>query len=221
MQPEYLIVLFSKYSSVCQSLLELYDEQSMNTIKFICIDHSTIRKRVLEDKILQVKQVPCVLFVYPQNRIEKFEGSNVTKWLSEKLLQLQPQQQPQPFVPQSQQPQPQLVQKTQQQPFVPQTQTQQPQMTEEVAEPFVTSIEDLTGEEDDEFVKQSVSGSSVIDNIVNNSVNKSVKKQKSIVERAAEMAAMREGADKPAHLQMQEQQHRQLDAAINGSYQSV
>lgn len=214
MQPEYLIVLFSKYSSVCQSLLELYDEQSMNTIKFVCIDHSSIRKRVLEDKILQIKQVPCVLFVYPQNRIEKFEGANVTKWLSEKLLQLQPQSATQQFV----QPQPQSFVPKQPSPPIVQ---QQQKTTEEVDEPSVTSIEDLTGEEDDEFVKQSASGSSLIDNIVNNSVNKSVKKQKSIVERAAEMAAMREGADKPAHLQMQEQQHRQLDAAINGTYQSV
>lgn len=206
MQPDYLIVLFSKYSNACQSLLELYDEHLMSTIKFVCIDNASIRKRFMEDPTLQIRQVPCVLFVYPQNKIEKFEGTNVTRWLYDKLKSYLPTPIPPPTSytqPPQQTPQQQIPEPVKPAPIPIMEETEAVVPVEETiaTQPF-TAIDQLPDIEENDIVQQSI--------------KKSTRKEKSIVERAAEMAALREGADKPAHLQMQEQQSRQFEASING-----
>lgn len=212
MQPDYLIVLFSKYSNACQSLLELYDEHLMSTIKFVCIDNASIRKRFMEDPTLQIRQVPCVLFVYPQNKIEKFEGTNVTKWLYDKLKSYLPAP-PSSYTP-----------ATQHIPENPPTHVQAkpvPIPKVEEMEPASTPMKSLQEEEHIPVMNQPFTAIDQLpdieeNDIVQQSIKKSTRKEKSIVERAAEMAALREGADKPAHLQMQEQQSRQFEASING-----
>lgn len=89
--PEYIVVLYSKYSQQCQKILQVYDSTTIDYMKLVCIDNSAIRKRLTTSPSLSVKTVPCVLLVYPGNEIEKFEGSNVTEWVLNQISQTLPQ----------------------------------------------------------------------------------------------------------------------------------
>lgn len=78
--PQYLILIYSKYSSQCQRLVQVLASNPIEYIKLLCIDNSKARQRILESKKLSIHTVPCILLVYSSN-IEKFEGSNVTDWV--------------------------------------------------------------------------------------------------------------------------------------------
>ena len=82
--PSEFIVLYSKYSPQCKRILDIYDG-SYSYIKLVCIDNSVIRAKLTDSKILGIQTVPCVLFVYPGGRIEKFEGPDVTDWILEQI----------------------------------------------------------------------------------------------------------------------------------------
>lgn len=82
--PTEFIVLYSKYSPQCKRILDVYDG-SYSYIKLVCIDNSVIRAKLTDSKILGIRTVPCVLFVYPAGRIEKFEGPDVTEWVLEQI----------------------------------------------------------------------------------------------------------------------------------------
>lgn len=86
MIPDKLIVLYSKYSSQCNDIIRLYNSNYNKHIQLVCIDNIQIREQILHSTHLNVKTVPCVLFVYPDKRIEKFEGSNVKQWIIQQIM---------------------------------------------------------------------------------------------------------------------------------------
>ena len=193
MDPEYLIVLYSKYSQNCQKILQVYNKSTMDYIKMVCIDNSAFRTKLAVSKSLNVKTVPCVLLMYPGNKVEKFEGQGVTEWVLQQISQNLPDTKTvldvappvQVAVPQQQQ----------QQVAVPQQQQQVavPQQQQQVGVQHFTDISDLNLEDDQEIYERQPT-----------SQEQMVSKPKSVSEMAAEMAAEREGADKPAHLRKQE-----------------
>lgn len=191
MDPQKLIVLYSKYSNKCKSILELYDEMIMVDIKLICIDNTKIRQQIARHNI---KTVPCILFIYPDKKFEKFEGPTICNWIIDKMRNIHS---PLPPIPE------------------PQFEIENDQSN--AAE--VTRIENLMDiEEDMPNTKQNVTS---IDSIIDvprlpSKARTTARKEKSLAEKAAEMAAAREGADKPAHLHMQEQQQKQIEASMNG-----
>ncbi len=85
MEPEHLVVLYSKYSHQCQKILQVYDKSTMDYIKLVCIDNAQCRERLLSSKSIQVQTVPCVLLIYENGKIEKFEGNNVTQWILDQI----------------------------------------------------------------------------------------------------------------------------------------
>lgn len=257
MDPEYLIVLYSKYSNQCKTILQLYDEMLMPNIKLVCIDNAKIRQRL---SIQNIKTVPCVLFMYPGNRLEKFEGPTVSNWLLEKMkafnpsvnqtiessalpVQLSPvrirsrtKRAPPPeeevediedityiedVPPKSVSPSPSSKRSSvssSKRPSVPSSVPPSVSSLPIPSEDGVTDIESLME------MPSSFSSSSVASSIPSSSSLSSsspstskVKKEKTLAEKAAEMAAAREGADKPVHLQLQEQHHRQIEASMNGN----
>jgi hypothetical protein len=52
---------------------------------FLCIDNSNVRKLILSADHLSVQHVPCVLLLYENGRIEKFEKHNIEQWIVEQL----------------------------------------------------------------------------------------------------------------------------------------
>lgn len=119
MEPDYLVVLYSKYSSQCKRVLDLYNQCGIDYIKFICIDNIEVRKRILDSRRLNVSTVPCVLLMYRDGTMEKFESGDVAGWLIKQLekhvpsagvTQIQAPEQPPPqqFQQPSPSPQPSL-----------------------------------------------------------------------------------------------------------------
>jgi len=85
--PEYLVILYSKYSPECQKILQVYNPNLMGYFKLVCIDSAIIRARLAKSKSIQITTVPCVLLVYPRNKVEKFEGEGVTDWILRQIAQ--------------------------------------------------------------------------------------------------------------------------------------
>lgn len=81
--PEMIIVLYSKYSSQCQRIINYY-HPSLTFIHFICIDNIDIRKQLAKTSY-NVKSVPCAILVYNNGKKEKFEGPNVADWIIEQI----------------------------------------------------------------------------------------------------------------------------------------
>lgn len=79
--PQQLILLYSKYSPQCQQILQILNGSSIDYIKPVCIDNVAIREQIVRSKRLNISTVPCILLVYTNNKIEKFEGKNVSSWL--------------------------------------------------------------------------------------------------------------------------------------------
>lgn len=88
-EPTLLIVLYSKYSPQCQRILNVYNSSLTEKIKMVSIDNREYRKLVSTK--LNVKTVPCVLMVFDDKKIEKFEGLEVSDWIINTIAKLSPQ----------------------------------------------------------------------------------------------------------------------------------
>lgn len=83
MEPQKLVVLYSKFSSKCKELLDLYP--SNPSFEFICIDNRNIRKKLTQSKRINIQSVPCVVFMFEDGTCEKMEGDEVVEWLHRKF----------------------------------------------------------------------------------------------------------------------------------------
>ena len=122
MEIQYTVLLNSRYSQPCQNFLNILVQSGIDyktLLKFvqINIDNKEIRKQILSSNNIDIKSVPCILLIYTDGSVEKYEGNDAFKWLDEIIsnntvhnsfipindppLQPQPQYQPPP------QPQPQ------------------------------------------------------------------------------------------------------------------
>lgn len=120
MQPNFHILLFSKYSEKCTKLIENVQAISQSTpvnlfsqknMIPICVDNEKVRKLVLKSNIISVKMVPCILVGYNSGEVEKYEGERAFQWVNVELSKLMQQVVPQqPKIQQPQQPQQQEMQ---------------------------------------------------------------------------------------------------------------
>ena len=82
-----IIILYSKYSQNCKKLLSMarntITELENVELSNICIDNKDIRKKILKSKTLIVKMVPCILVLYPDGGVEKYEGGTAFRWVEE------------------------------------------------------------------------------------------------------------------------------------------
>jgi hypothetical protein len=85
MDPEQLVILYSKYSPQCTRIVDLHHKHNVDYMRLLCIDNVNIREKLLQSTDLNIRTVPCVLFLYPGGRIEKFEGSNVSSWVIKEM----------------------------------------------------------------------------------------------------------------------------------------
>jgi len=132
-EPESLIVLYSKYSRACNDVLELYNQAPVEFMKFICVDNVTTRQRLLSSKRLRITSVPCVLLVYPDGTMEKFEEGDVSGWLQSQIAKYLPEEQTTPIQSQEQVTVLEEEQPQQQEQVMPLEQEPQQTMIEELA----------------------------------------------------------------------------------------
>lgn len=99
------ILLYSKYSHQCKKYMNMINQSadfvSKIDLKTVCIDNEEVRKRIVNSKKIGITSVPCILVVYKDGGVEKYEGGTAFEWAEELIrkftppLPLQPQPQPQ------------------------------------------------------------------------------------------------------------------------------
>jgi hypothetical protein len=88
MEHQLCVLLYSKYSPNSDKLRELIslapvDIMSVAQIKLLCIDNEDIRDKIVKSTKLNIQSVPCVLIVFPDGGVEKYEGITAFKWMDE------------------------------------------------------------------------------------------------------------------------------------------
>lgn len=109
MDTQYSVLLYSKYSSNCKRLIDMMKRTNINfneilKLKLLCIDNNEIRERITQDTKIDITIVPCILYVYSNGGIEKYDGSYVFDLINNIISQLMPkiEQQYQPMIEEKQ-----------------------------------------------------------------------------------------------------------------------
>ena len=56
----------------------------------VCIDNEDIRARILKANQIDISSVPCILIVYPNGGVEKYEGKDAVKWVEQTVYKYMP-----------------------------------------------------------------------------------------------------------------------------------
>lgn len=90
MDQQLCVLLYSKYSKQSKRYIEILkqspvDITSITKLKTLCIDNEIVRQRILNSQQIDVVSVPCILIVYQDGGVEKYEGGTAFKWLEEMI----------------------------------------------------------------------------------------------------------------------------------------
>ncbi len=101
MEPQYSILLYSKYSKVSQSLIQMIDNSGINfqavlQLTPLCIDNEKVRERILSNRQIEIDYVPCILIIFPNGNVEKYDGQQAFMYINNIITQLKPPEPPQP-----------------------------------------------------------------------------------------------------------------------------
>lgn len=76
------IYLWSQFSPTSQQFLS--DVQGIPGMQVICIDHPSVRQKILSSNKVKVTTVPCILEA-GQGKLMQYEGAGVAQWIQYKL----------------------------------------------------------------------------------------------------------------------------------------
>ena len=87
------VLLYSKYSSSSKKLMEYIkvsqiDFTSAIGLQTLCVDNEEIRKKIISNTLIGITCVPCLLLIYKDGGIEKYEGTNLFNWFEDVVKQL-------------------------------------------------------------------------------------------------------------------------------------
>lgn len=101
MEPQYSVLLFSKYSQNCNKLFSIMTNSGVNfsPLQSLCIDNENIRKRILENKQFNITVVPSILSVFSNGNVETYEGLNAFNWVQAIIAKFAPPPPPQQLPP--------------------------------------------------------------------------------------------------------------------------
>lgn len=92
MEPHLSVLLYSKYSSSSKKLFGIIESNNINlnslSLQTLCIDNEQIRNRIKNNKQLDINSVPCILIIYPDGGIEKYDGTHVFEWVEQSIKQI-------------------------------------------------------------------------------------------------------------------------------------
>lgn len=108
MEPHLSVLLYSKYSASSKKLMDLMrmsqiDFTTMFSLQSLCIDNEQIREKILKNEQINVTSVPCILVIYPDGGIEKYDGMHAFEWVEQIIQKVNP---PMPEPPQHRGPPP-------------------------------------------------------------------------------------------------------------------
>jgi hypothetical protein len=144
MNQQLSVLLYSQYSKSSKKLLDIFTTSSIVPeeigLSTVCIDNEKIRKRILKSNKVKIESVPCILILYNDGGVEKFDGSNAFRWVEDIITQFTPQQPTSYQIPPVNTPPPQ--------PLTQPGQLQQSSLQHTQSIPGGTSIDDLGDLED-------------------------------------------------------------------------
>lgn len=80
--PQIMILLFSNYSSACKKLRQGLKDEYLSHFKPVCVDNEQIRSLLLESSNIQVERVPCLLHVFADGTVAKYEAEDAFRWIA-------------------------------------------------------------------------------------------------------------------------------------------
>lgn len=100
MNPAGVILLYSKYSESCQNLFDLVRNSGVDFsfLQSLCVDNDQVRKRVQGGK-MDITKVPCLLQIFPNGTVEKYEGNHAVNWFQTTIAKSRPPPPPPPQLP--------------------------------------------------------------------------------------------------------------------------
>lgn len=156
MEKQQCILLYSKYSQQSKRFMDMLKQSPVDfttevKLNPLCIDNEKIRQRILNSQQIDIKVVPCILVVYKDGGVEKYEGGTAFRWAEEVIRSLAPPPPPiprePPIVSQEQYEPKKLKQKRQ--PHPPQQRQPLPPPQQRHQQIAATSIDDLNSESEE------------------------------------------------------------------------
>ena len=85
MNTTYSVLIYSKYSPLSKELFDKINKSpiSFSYLQLLCVDNKKIRDRVKENNQLNIRGLPTILLVFPDGRVEKYEGSIAIDWIDQ------------------------------------------------------------------------------------------------------------------------------------------
>lgn len=101
MNAQYSVLIFSRYSSSCKKLTDLIAGSGVDfsPLQQLCIDNAQVRARIKANKQLDISIVPCILSVYPNGVVEKYEADHAFSWVEDIIKRFAPPPPPPPPPP--------------------------------------------------------------------------------------------------------------------------
>jgi len=101
MEPQFSVLLYSKYSPLSKKLLDIIQSSPVNleqivSLQTLCIDNEKVRKRIYQNKQIDITSVPCILVIFPDGGIEKYDGAPAFQWIEEIIQKFAPPPPPPP-----------------------------------------------------------------------------------------------------------------------------
>ena len=150
MNNQFYVVIYSKYSQHCKKFMNTLNKLNIGlNINYLSVDNPTSRNRILSNKKLNIKNVPCILAVFPETgNVDVYEGNDSFIWLNEQQQKILEEQKRQQQLQQQKQLHQQQLQQQQQQKQI-ELQHQQQQQLQQNKQKKKQKYED---QEDDEPV---------------------------------------------------------------------
>jgi hypothetical protein len=93
MDPLYSVIIYSKYSPNSKKLFDMIEQSGVditNKIQLLCIDNNKVRQRIKNNKQIEVTSVPCILSVFSNGGVEKYDSSHAFAWIENFIQRFAP-----------------------------------------------------------------------------------------------------------------------------------
>lgn len=99
MDPQLSVLLYSKYSPMSKKLTAFMQGSQVDftravSLQTLCIDNKQIRERIQKNEQLDITSVPCILVIFPDGGIEKYDGAHAFEWIEQIITKFTPPPQP-------------------------------------------------------------------------------------------------------------------------------
>jgi hypothetical protein len=89
------VLLYSKYSTVSNELLNTLETSPVNLtsvigLQYVCVDNKEIRQQIEESADITVSTVPCILIMYSNKTVEQYEGAQLAAWVEQTVENYRP-----------------------------------------------------------------------------------------------------------------------------------